>query len=464
MHKPAHYKNLLNKNLQTPIFYILFISALIFTSIFFYTWGNFRIGTDDFHFLHNLKDNGIIGATIKEYNNWNSRYLSNLLAFSSLKLYASTIPMLIAGVFYYVFAVFAIYRFIHSLFPQPNNNSSFLLFIFSVSAVSGLFYGSFKINETWFWLCTIHTYMLSSFALVLGSVSLIKQHPQWTDKLISAFCFLYIGGASGPLTLTTIMVLLILYGYSFYKPAGWVKRNKGQILLYLILIVSSFTLLYTAPGNRERESAFENVGIMWSILYNFKFGGIIVFKYLPPVLFPLLASSSVFMIFQKKSFITSKQFLIKTAIASVLCFCICYLHQLPITYKTQDVGAYRALFPISLYLFALFAYIWYQLSRVLTINNYKNTVVTILFTFFILFQALDLYKQTSTLNLYTAEYDKQINILQNSKGKKNITLEHLPSSGHLMPMGITEDSSFFTNEQIADFYEIEFIKTNSSNK
>jgi len=446
----------MKKHLHHFFIALLLISSLIFLITYLFIWHNFRIGADDFYFLKNVRDRGIIGATLYEYNNWNSRYFSNLLAFSTLKNYQFGQSLILLALAYLIFSVFSVYLIIISI---TDHLKIHLLkstkILFSSVTIAGLFYSCFKINDTWFWICTLNTYLLSSMLFLLGTSFIFSRFQNKASILVPILSFAYIGGSSGPLSLLSLLILVSLF---IFKNKLTINYAAPKLIGSIISLLLFFTILYTAPGNRMRESSFQEVSIWWALLYNFKFCGIILIKYLPKYVIQLICFSSIWIVLGIKIKKTDRRTYFRQILyGAIICALLCYLFQLPVTFKTQDVAAYRTLFFVTVLLYSFFAFIW-VLTGMLISKPKSYLLSTSLVFFIIIYQSVQFTTQKKIIEEYAVVYDKTIKKLNNQQGAKSVSINDMPASGYLMPMGISKDSAYFMNRHIADFFKIGSLK------
>ena len=126
-----------------------------------------------------------------------------------------------------------------------------------------------------------------------------------------------------------------------------------------------------------------------------------------------------------------------------------YLFQLPISYKTQDIGADRTLYPIAIITFILFIYIFYQLDKTIVKNKKGfNKLKSISLVIVIFLNAFQLYTQKQISETYSKSFDKRISQIRKQLDNNQIVLEPLADPGFLHSAEISEKSSHFTQKQL----------------
>ena len=128
---------------------------------------------------------------------------------------------------------------------------------------------------------------------------------------------------------------------------------------------------------------------------------------------------------------------------------IIYLFQLPISYKTQDIGADRTLYPIAIITFILFIYIVRQFCNIVVKNKKTfNILQSISLMIIIFLNAFQLYNQKQISNSYSKSFDKRMYQIRKQRNNNQIVLEQLPESGFLHSAEISEKSGHFSQEQL----------------
>lgn len=431
------------------------ISGLLFLCTYLFVWHNFRIGADDFYFLRIANEKGVLGAAKYEYLNWNSRYFSNFLAFSILKDYSWGQSMILIGLLYASFVYGSIYtclRVARSFFKLPISviEACFIpLFLFA-----GFFYCSFSISDTWFWLCTANTYVISVASLFYSVSLLFSASKNIWIYILLFLTSAYIGGSAGPLALFFMLLLLFCLFYSRFASQNEININK--VIVALVGVLLFFLILYSAPGNNKRASSFQEVSFIWALLYNFKFCGIILLKWLPGKLPVIIGFSFIWFFFGTRKRLSDNRKIYKYIVSAfLLCAFICFCYQLPITYKTQDVGAFRTMYFVAVVIVMFFSFCFYQLGRITLFWN-RSGVAVLMLSSVVAFQAYTFFDQFLLIHSYVEKYDRMDAVLRASE-QNSAVVERLPDSGYLMHAGLSADKSYFVNTHVAYYYGIEAV-------
>lgn len=440
---------------EINLLHLLILSNSLFIGLcFFLSYFN-RIGLDDFYFLNSVNKYGIIAGTIHEHSVWSGRWTSVLLTHTILFFYKTNYSLLfyqVSAVLLFIYSTYRLLKNLNYLFCRVNFKKIELLNI-SILIVSALFYTCFKIDETWFWLCASSNYLLSTVFFILGISAIINPNKTFINIIIYVFSFTYLGGSCEPLALFSIFLLLLFVLMIYLKRI--VINLQSSLLIFRAITAftfctSSFIILYIANGNRVREIFFEDISIFQCFLLNFKTTGMIILLRLPPVI-PYLILFSLpsfyFGLSQKVNTLSTKKSIKRIATISFSYVLLVYIYQFPVTYVTQDVAAYRALFPITLLTFTGSILIFYHLGLMLKPKGeIKNYILLSSLIGIIALNSYTLYKQFRTLPKYTKEYDERIALLlKNKDNLETNILAPLPNSGLLLSAEISEDSIYFSN-------------------
>jgi hypothetical protein len=441
---------------------LLIISNVLFCLLFVVLIVNNRPATDDFHFLDNVHKYGVLGGIAFEYNSWSPRWASVFITHLFLWIHEKTgIGLLLFGIISFSLITASMYLFLRKLnsflvfnnwvtkdfFSRKKLNLNIALF-----AVSILFLSTFRIGELWFWLCSTSTYLWSNAFLLLGISGLLSASKSIRSYIFTTIPFVYIGGSCGPLSLITLVILITLGIATFYNLIK--VYNKRTFLIKILLAFSTcliaFSILFMAEGNVHRSSFFKEIGLMESFILNFKMTGIILLKRVPfSLLLCLLFCSPLLLInSDPKENKTSKSIWSKIIIMALIYCLIIFLFQWSITYKTQDVAAFRTLFFVNLLTLFFSAVLSFLLG--FKLKKLRRFVIVefpiALFAATVVFGVL-LYGQSYITSEYAFAYDNRIEFAKkNCSDNKALLLDSLPKSGLLYSAELSRDPLFFSNQ------------------
>jgi len=455
----------MKKNQIINIF--LLLSNALFVALYVVLCFNNRLAADDFHFLANVNEHGVIQGTIVEYAEWSSRWLSVLLNHFVLFLYHKTHLVLalfgLFNLFFFVSVVWFAMRtlvFKHAVLQKAIDDwgspvkRNWWLLNYSVFIVGAIFIATVKINETWFWLCASTTYLWSNILLILGMICLFYPSKNIGIALLGSFSFFYLGGSSGPLALLAMLFLggCILGALLFIKRLPFLNSLLfKRSILFFVFCMLSFLVLYFAEGNHIREQFFQKISLGHSLLLNVKMSGIIFLKRLPFFL-PLLVVWCIPVIrlggcIRQEG--QRKRWKAKVLYASVLYVAIVYLFQLPITYKTQDVAAYRALFFVTIISLGYVCFLYFVIGNYLLPKSYSNRYLLLLaYLSSSLIFGYELARQYRISTNYAKAYDQRMALIKAHDKTTVLALPPLPESGMLYSAEISQDTAFFSNQHL----------------
>ena len=440
------------------IFSLMAFSNMLFVTLFVVLSYYNRIAADDFYFLANVNKYGVIKGTVVEYSNWSGRWFSVLLNQFVLSFYHLKHVLLFYGSMVFVLFIYAIVKLIrnlNSLFQWGNIHlwQELNLAVFFISAI---FYSTFKIDETWFWLCASCTYLMSMVFFFLGVAALISPRKGIANTLLIVMAFTYIGGSCEPFALI-ILLLLILFSVAHHFDRIHLKLIKPhlnqRVYLAFTCCLISFSIVYLSGGNKIRVEFFKEMSIWESLVLNVKTTGMIVLLRLPaiiPYLFIFSFPAYYWGSLNSAGDTHIKSIRIKNTAILMSYFLLLYVYQLPVTYITQDIAAYRALFPITLFSLLAGIGIFYNLgsSGILSSSKVHKLVVLSL----VIICSLHIYAlitQVQIVPKYTEAYDKRMVYLnQNKNNKTPIDLEPLPGSGLLYSAEISNDTNYYANQHL----------------
>lgn len=140
----------------------------------------------------------------------------------------------------------------------------------------------------------------------------------------------------------------------------------------------------------------------------------------------------------------------KLIIAISVYFFSIFIFQLPVTYVTQDIAAFRALFPVSLFTLAIFSILFYYLGQLsfLSLKMSRTILITALSSI-ILLNSYTLINQIKTVPIYSKSYDSRMHFLSENRCFEGVlTVCPLPPSGLLHSAEISRDPQYFSNQHL----------------
>ena len=155
--------------------FLFIISNVIFIALYIIVAINNRISHDDFYSIYIVENFGIIEGAKLIYNNWCTRYVALIISFSTTAMLKYNGILFLYQTLLLALAIFSIFTLLKSLTKNTLKLTYFHLLNYSVFLSAAIFYCSFNISETWFWLSSNCTYLLSTIitsGIVKGKTAL----------------------------------------------------------------------------------------------------------------------------------------------------------------------------------------------------------------------------------------------------------------------------------------------------
>ncbi len=431
-----------------------------------------RLATDDYYFIWDVRNHGIIKGVTSQYLEWCGRFAATFFMdifykwFDVEHTYYSFFPFLSALLLFS--GLYTLLQKTCSIINLALTKYQTVLAAASFSAL--LFFLSIDIGESWFWFCGMSSYLWSIIAFIWGIAFLLNTKKSKRSLFASILCFIYIGGSS---EVYSVIYGLLMISYLFYQykkltslTVLFAAAYHKRLLIILIPFAISFLIFLVAPGNYLRDGLFPEHQFWYSFFITaksfVKFG---VF-YLPLKLHyiliftvPFLLLGNTFKEKQNKLFDTSFKSIFKQlsfAFVSVL-----FIFFLLVAYVMVETGPPRIWFLVSfllsIYCSLIFFYAGYKgLLTIKQLRIIKNVSLVLGFCTLI-FHLINHYSIAST---YARANDERIMTIKelNEQITKDtlIFLDPLPPSGMLYSTEIASDTSHFTNKELRLGYNLKF--------
>ncbi len=429
----------------------IFTANIIFIILYIILSINNRIAHDDYYSIYTVNKIGVIDSVIYQYNDWCTRYISVFVSFSVAGLLQYKYTLFIYNILLLTLFITAIYYSIYAhrkLLNKSTPNDKLQILNYATFIVSAIFYTSFNIGETWFWLSSNSTYLLSVIMLFFAFAFIFNAKKNIINKIIIILASLFIGGSNGALSVILFFVIFVLFFFYKYKKPNKIIANK--LLLSFVSLLISFTLLYLGNGNNVRGAFFNQISVFESFILNIKMTAIILLFRVPNILiYVLLFTIPSYYVFTNTKSISRSTFIKRSLVSTGVLLLLLFFFQLPITYKTQDVAAIRTLFPISILFFVYGLYLVYNIRQVELFRlRIPLSFIKLVLVCIILFNTWNLATQYKITQNYADKYDKRIEYINQMSNMDTLILEPLPNSGFLYSSEISFDSEHYTNQQL----------------
>lgn len=456
----------MSKSYSKQLAFILALFACLLLMLCYFN----RLATDDYYFIWDVRNHGIITGVVSQYMEWCGRFAATFAmdvfykAFDINYVYYSFFPILSA-----LLLVAGIYFLLWNVFSKLSLNLTTSQKLFSAASfVALLFFLSVDIGESWFWFCSQSSYMWSIIAFIWGLVFLSNSKYPIFSTIAAVFCFIYVGGS--------IELYSAIYGLFFtislfrnYRKAENIKlfisSNKKLLIVYISFAIS-FIIFLIAPGNYLRDGLFPEHQFWYSFVITaksfVKFGILYLpFKIVYILIFaiPFLLLGNTIQPNEIKVFtISFKSFFYRISIVFIITLFIFFFM---VAYVMVETGPPRmwffVSFLLSIYCCSICFYAGYKdifNSKQLGLLKNGSIVLGIgLMIFHLVYQypiVSSYAKATDTRNEYITELNKTI------KGDSLVYLSPLPLPGMLYSTEITSDTTHFTNKELRLGYELKF--------
>ena len=458
----------MSKRYSLLLSFVLVLFACLFVMLSYFN----RLATDDFYFIWDVKNHGILIGVISQYMEWCGRFAATF--FMDIfykwfglnhKYYSFLAPLsallLLAGTYTFLKNIFARISF---SFPSAQR------FLLSASFTALIFFLSVDTGESWFWFCSFSSYLWSIIAFVWGMAFLLSTKSPFLSCFAAILCFIYIGGASEVYTAMYGLFLTILIIYNFRKAVNLKtflgsSFNKKLLVVYAFLGIS-FIIFLMAPGNYMRDGLFPERHFFYSFFitaksfvkfaifyFPFKLLYIVVFAF--PFVLSGKAAAAMNPNFCSLSFRT---FFYKLSIYfTSFLFIFFFL----VAYVMVETGPPRIWFLIS-FVFSVYCCIlcFYAGYKISFISVHLGRASNFSIITGVVLMSCHLFTQYHSASHYAAAYDQRTyHILELNKiilKDTLITLEPFPPSGMLYSAEISADTAHFTNKELRLGYDLKY--------
>ena len=447
---------------------VLQLFVLLYGMLCYYS----RLATDDYYFIWDVRNHGIITGVTSQYMAWCGRFSATFFMDVFYKLFdvnhsyysilhISSLLLLLTGVYYLLNNLFKLHDIAIPVFQK---------WLLTFSFVAMLFFLSFDIAESWFWYCGLSSYLWSIIAFVWGMSFLIETRQFVLSTIASVLCFAYVGGASEVYSVIYGLALTLLL-YSNYKKEGSLKTfmskdfNKKSSIIYCVLAITLIIFLI-APGNYLRDGLFPEHKIFKSFFIAGKSIVKFVIFYFPFKVPYIIALSTPFLLFgdhlkSKEIPFLSDSFwklFLRTKLFFAILFAVFFL---TVAYVMVETGPPRVefilSFLLSIYSVLMFFYAGYKgflNAKSIEILKCVSIGIGLIFISYSIITQYRIVKEYSIANDSRIEHINSLNeIIQKDT---LIILEPLPKSGMVYSSEITADTNHFTNRELRLGYKLKF--------
>ncbi len=396
------------------------------------------LSSDDFYFAEYLYNNSIWESVQIERDTWNSRWASLLLNFSLLSLHNSTSIFLLTYSILNISLAYLIAKQWSKGYANPIIISGFLTYF--------IFIGTFDIGEVWFWLCSTTAYLTSTLMLVYIFQSL-KDRISISLGLLFIPMIVYIGGSSMPIALVALFLLL----KSLVNQLKGDQQNIQWMVLFTVTLLISLLYLLNGQGSYKRQLAFDMVPLMDLPFLHIKLVVLILWKtIIPKTLFLLVIGTPFLFLPSNLPPISAGKLTGQLLFYTISFLAALTIYQGIFTYITNDISADRSLYPVNILLIYSTFKSLQSLHQFLKQKPIPYIVKGLLVILAISVSGFYLWNNISKDMEYRSAFKQTMSQLK--VGKTTVNL--LPESGFIYPTTISSDSTYFTNQHLKRYFNL----------
>ena len=320
--------------------YSLFLALilLLFVSLFIMLCGFSRLATDDYWYIWNVNNTGILQGMKNQYREWCGRFVSEFSRnvmyhyFQLNQNYYCLIPLtafllLISGVYKALSSISEYFGFTIQSSQKWLASGCFVALLFFLSIDKG---------ECWFWYNAINDYLLSIAAFIWAVAFLFDRRNNLLIYLLIFICMFYVGGGSEVYSVIFGLISSIFIIVQYRKAGGFrqfisFSLNKKIVVFYISLAIA-FLIVLVAPGNYARATLLPKSKFFYSFFIVAKSFVKLTVLILPPQLPYIIAFSVIFILIGNKIketnpdlfIIPFKKFFIKITIYLAAILFVCF--------------------------------------------------------------------------------------------------------------------------------------------
>lgn len=447
-------------NRQERIIYgLMAANAAVFAVIFLWVSSNYRLAADDLHYLVKTNELGIWDSMLFYYQNWNPRWSATLVTNSVLTVAESPMVPFSYFLLTLAFGVAAIWAMVRAVVNQLKLPiGSIRQGIFSAYLLAALFYGSFSKDDTWFWITVNPMYLWGSFAAILGGSFIIGKRASFLQLLLIVVLFVYAGGASETVAISTVIVLFFL-GFITHKKQFQILVDRRALHLATIACLVGFAIDVLGPGAHVRFEHLPQFSLTERAIVGFWNYAKFALMEVPIILPALIIAASPLAFFGRKQLrfqlIDPKELMLSNRKLWIVTDILVFIMAFTMAFAMGEMGPKRAWIPIAFIALVFSVVLAYQLGTWVYIRTKGK-----LFQMVIIAQVVGLVYQIvmgswqiGITSAYAKAVDERMATIHSQmEVEEIIVLEPLPDSGWLFTAEITTDTAHFTNRHLGLYF------------
>lgn len=223
---------------------------------------------DDFHFMIDLKNYGIVGSVLQNYNEWTTRWAAVFFLNLQLWLYSSVKTFFIFQLMTVAFFIWPLYKIQSLYISSATRLKKWTTTTFFFAAFYCM---SFSKTEMFFWTTASCMYLWSIIAGLWLTYFVLSEKKTFFTHFLIALASIFIGSASESAAIAIALVLLI---------SAITNNNRekyiSKIVTAFILIIVALIVAYMGEGRTARAELLAKPDVLQamkmtaaSILYFF---------------------------------------------------------------------------------------------------------------------------------------------------------------------------------------------------
>jgi hypothetical protein len=428
-----------------------------------------RMAADDYSYVNIARSQGFWMAQKIWYESWTGRFSSTFFQI----LYSLVCGHTGKTILYSALTISVLFVSFWLIFKRllGTNFRDFRLYVLASISLVTLYILTPNKMESWYWMTGSVTYLWPIIFLLLAFFFASgKRRLAVSYSVASVLTFLSVG-FNETFGLLVVVVLLGLFTFFLVQ-----KKINRAILLMLISAVTSFLIVFLAPGNKFRSqgSASDTMNPIGALLYSIQSGPGFLFTMIVDniyLILPLLAT--VTFVFSEGGGIKNKrspEFLpvkIYTFLATPVLLSIVYMFPaFRILGRVQPDRSGISLAFIVIISIVATAYCVAETIRFYKVERPLAYKVIFSLSGFILFICSFSFVSTLAGDFYTARnysksYDAMIVSFKNlaDRGNKEKIIVVLPPSGLVAPTLDAPGKSDYKNQALSEYYGVGIIIT-----
>jgi hypothetical protein len=452
-------------NLKKDFYTLLLWSAsALFVALYAILSYNNRLAADDLYYLANYPKVGVWGCMEYLYQTYSARWSAYLFTGAVVSLSQLKWTLFIFHTFTLASLVATLSLILHQILNLRLHSAlkKQEILLYTTITVAGLFFTSYSIGETWFWVVQVCTYLWCIIMSLVLIYAFLNNCSTGFNLLLIVIAGLFIGGSSESYALVN---LFLLGGYLFFGNIRFSrlpflhfttsKNMNLKLAIALIAVLIGFAITMAAPGNGVRYNALPHPSYAMLLWIQMKSFIKIVFIRTPlnlPIL--LLFGAPWFLLgnrMQKKNSVVSFSQFLKSALPYLfIVLTLIFIFLVPTSLVMAELGPDRALSFVSFFIALSFSTGLFWAGMRLSVDKRAIHLLKIgIPASMIILLTYQTTNQRQITAAYARSYDSrniQLKTLKQKNEDSIIVLDSLKPSGMLYSAEISTNPNHFSNQ------------------